>query len=113
MKERNQATTSHQPDELIANLPESLKELLIGPKKNQYTTAQLNKLITEIRALPRKPVGDHLSDDEFIGYTLETLDPQHFERVDGHLASCPECTTEMKRLIEASEEWRYQQGSSG
>lgn len=79
--------------------------------KLQVTTNQLDKLIAEIRALPGKPVGDHLfSDDEFISYAMETLEPQQIERIDAHLASCPECATEMERLVEAAEVWRGEQG---
>jgi hypothetical protein len=76
----------------------------------QVTADQIHKLITEVRALPSTPIGDHLSDDEFIGYTMETLEPQQMERIDAHLASCPECATEMERLVEASEVWRGEKG---
>lgn len=73
--------------------------------KIQVTTEQVNKLLADLRALPDTPVGAHLSDDEFIGYTMEAFEPPEIKRLDTHLASCPECATEMERLVEAAEGW--------
>jgi hypothetical protein len=73
--------------------------------KIQVTTKQVNKLIADLRALPDRPVGAHLSDDEFIDYTMETLEPPEIERLDTHLASCMDCVAEMERLVGAAEIW--------
>jgi hypothetical protein len=79
-------------------------------RKIQVTRDQLDKLIADIHALPDEPVGDHLPDDEFIGYTMEALVQEEVVRIDAHLASCPDCASEMERLMEASEIWRGEQG---
>lgn len=74
----------------------------------QVTTDRVNKLIADLRALPDTPIGAHLSDDEFIGYTMEALEPRGIERLDTHLASCPDCAAEMERLVDAAEVWGKQ-----
>ena len=71
----------------------------------QVTTEQLGRLVADLRALPGEPVGEHLSDEEFVGYTMEALQPPAIGRLDTHLASCPECATEMERLVEAAQGW--------
>jgi hypothetical protein len=74
-------------------------------RKTQVTTTQVDRLLGDIRARPAQPVGDHLSDDECIGYAMETLPAEQVARVDTHLAACPDCAIEMERLLEASEAW--------
>jgi hypothetical protein len=64
----------------------------------------------DLTALPAEPVGEHLSDDEFISYSMETLTVEEVQRVDEHLASCPECAEQMEQLMEASEAWSGEQG---
>ena len=64
----------------------------------------------DIRTLPAEPVGEHLSDDEFISYSMEMLPEEEVERVDAHLASCPDCAEQMEQLLEASEAWSGEQG---
>lgn len=78
--------------------------------KIQVRRGQLDRLIADIRALPSEPVGDHLTDDQLISYAMEALAPEEVEGLDAHLASCPDCTSEMERLLDTSEAWRGEQG---
>jgi hypothetical protein len=80
-------------------------------EKIRVTANQLAKLMDDLRALPPVPVGDCLSDDEFIGYATETLSAEQVERLDKHLGSCPACATEMERLLQGAEAWSGEQGT--
>lgn len=73
--------------------------------KAQITAEQAEKLIANLRALPDRPIGEHLSDDDFVDYAMEALEPPEIERLDTHLASCMECVAEMERLVAAAEIW--------
>jgi hypothetical protein len=79
-------------------------------RKVRVTANQLNQLIADVRTVPAEPVGDHLSDDLFIGYATETLTMEEVQQIDQHLASCPDCTAEMEPLVAASEVWRGEPG---
>ncbi len=72
----------------------------------RVTTNQLDKLLADIRALPHEPLGNHLSDDEFINYSQGTSSTEEMNRIDTHIASCSPCASEMERLIEAFKVWR-------
>lgn len=78
--------------------------------KIQITPDKVDQLMTLFRNLPRQPVGNHLSDDEFVGYAAETLTEAETQRVDEHLASCPTCAEEMGKLLEISQAWHGEQG---
>jgi anti-sigma factor RsiW len=79
-------------------------------RKIQLTAKKVDELMALFRAVPAEPVGDHLSDEEFIGYAMETLTTKEVQRVDEHLASCPDCAAEMEPLVAASEVWRGEPG---
>lgn len=79
-------------------------------RKIRVRTNQVDRLLADVGDLPSQPVGDHLSDDEFIGLAMETLPAQQVERIDTHLAACPDCAMEMERLLEAAEAWRGEPG---
>jgi anti-sigma factor RsiW len=70
----------------------------------------MDEFLKDLVAEPTSPLGDHLNDSEFTEYVLEMLPPGEVERVDGHLASCPECAIEMERLIEESSAWSGPEG---
>jgi hypothetical protein len=74
--------------------------------KIRITSKEFEELIAMLRNLPDEPVGEHLSDDEFISYVMQELPDPDLERIDEHLDSCPECTAEMERLLEIYELWR-------
>lgn len=79
-------------------------------RKIRVTAKQLDTFIRDIRAIAAEPTGDHLSDDQFISYSMEMLTARQVEQVDAHLASCSDCAIEMERLLEASEAWRGEEG---
>jgi hypothetical protein len=79
-------------------------------RKIKVTTKQLDRVIEDVRALPDEPIGDHLTDDDFIGYDMGTLTAEEVKQVDAHLASCSDCAMEMERLMEAWQVWRGEQG---
>lgn len=79
-------------------------------RKIQVTAKKVDELMALFRTLPAEPVGEHLSVDEFTGYAMGKLLTAEVQRLDEHLASCPNCATEMERLLEASEAWRGEQG---
>lgn len=77
----------------------------MSPRKIQVTSDQLARLLDDLGALPEETVGEHLSDDQFISYSLSILSPEETSIVEQHLTSCSECTTEMEHLLEAAEAW--------
>src|SRR5262245_32704875 len=69
------------------------------------TEVQQRQVLDEIRSVPAAPVGEHLTDDEAIGYAEGSLAAEALRRVDAHLASCPGCTESVERLLEAAAYW--------
>ncbi|MCH8294164.1 hypothetical protein IH992_24040 [Candidatus Poribacteria bacterium] len=76
----------------------------------QLTDHIINKLMTDLRAVPDETVGEHLAEDQFVDYTMEVLPPAEVNRLDGHLMSCEACRTEVARLIEGDQVWRTEAG---
>jgi len=74
-------------------------------RKITLSTKDIDNLRTLLREVPDDLVGDHLSDDEFVRYTIGELSEEEALKVDRHLESCLECTIEMERLIEGHGEW--------
>lgn len=71
---------------------------------------KIDELMALFGSMPIEPVGLHLSDDEFTGYSMEMLTSEEVQRIDQHLASCSVCAAEMDRLMTAAEVWRGQEG---
>jgi anti-sigma factor RsiW len=80
--------------------------------RNQLTDRQLDRFIADLRELPAEAVGEHLTDDEFIGYVSEELSTEEVPRLDKHLASCAACAGEVERLFEVSQAWQSAQGAA-
>ena len=80
--------------------------------RNQLTDGQLDRFIVDLRELPAEAVGEHLTDDEFIGYVSEELSTEEVTRLDKHLASCAACAGEVERLFEVSQAWQSAQGAA-
>jgi hypothetical protein len=74
------------------------------------TTEQVHHLASDLRGMPDAPVGEHLSDDEFVDYAAEMLDSEQIGRIDQHMESCPACTDAMLPLVDAAEAWRGEHG---
>lgn len=73
---------------------------------------QAERLLTDLHALTPPPTtGDHLSDEAFVNYITETMTAEDLERADQHLATCPECSTQMEKLLTASQAWEGEQGT--
>lgn len=82
-------------------------------RKIEATASQLNKLLTDLSAVQqRQTVGDHLTDDEAIGYAMEALSAKEVQRVDEHLASCPDCVIEVEQLATATHFWNSAPGEA-
>lgn len=79
-------------------------------RKIQVTPEKVDELIALFRGLPTRPVGDHLTDDEFIAYAMGTLPADEVARLDVHLDSCLECAAEVERLQEAVAFWDSPEG---
>jgi hypothetical protein len=84
----------------------------MNERKIKVTADQVDRLLSDVRASQTAPIGDHLSDDESIGYAMGSLTADEVQRVDEHLASCPDCAAEAERLLSASDVWSGQQGAS-
>lgn len=78
--------------------------------KVRITAQKVDELMALFRAMPTEPIGAHLSDEEFIGYAMQTLRQEDVSRIDEHLATCPDCTVEVERLLEGAEAWSGEQG---
>jgi hypothetical protein len=74
---------------------------------------QLAALLASLRAMPGTPAGAHLSDDDLVGYAASSLPEASAGKIDEHLASCADCSTEMERLIAAVDHWRSREGAEG
>jgi hypothetical protein len=64
----------------------------------RVTRSQVRRLLDDLRQVSDSPEGVHLDDSEFAGYSLGLLHREETDRVDRHLASCPDCLDEMERL---------------
>jgi anti-sigma factor RsiW len=81
-------------------------------RKFRVTSSQLDRFLEDLVAGPGSPLGDHLTDSEFVEYSLEQLADHEVERIDRHLASCPDCAGELERLIEESRAWTGPEGEN-
>lgn len=79
-------------------------------RKIQVTPDKVDELMALFRGLPTQPVGDHLTDEEFIAYAMGTLPADEVARLDVHLDSCLECAAEVERLQEAAAFWDSPEG---
>lgn len=82
-------------------------------KKRQIlmTTLQFDRLMAELLALPAEPVGNHLSDEEFLRYYREdALSSRGRADIERHLISCPDCEAETERLLKLLDTWHGPQG---
>lgn len=79
-------------------------------RKIKVEAKKVDELMALFRAMPDEPIGEHLSDDQLVSYTLEMLTAEQVESLDAHLATCSQCSTEMEQLLETSEAWRGQKG---
>src|SRR5436190_23091320 len=83
---------------------------VMSKKRVPVRAKQARRLIADLHSQPAAPADNHLSDEDFVGYATETLAPEQIERLDSHLAACPECTTKVERLTESSKVWRGEPG---
>ena len=74
------------------------------------TTGRLERLRSEILSTPASDVvAAHLSADEFVHYSLDALSSEEMDKIDLHLEACPDCLTQIERLLSAAEEWESPQ----
>jgi len=74
-------------------------------RKIPITPTQVSQLMARFRAL-KATIRPHLSDEELIRYTMQTLEPSALERVTAHLDACQACASEAERLLKSSSAWR-------
>lgn len=67
---------------------------------------QIDRLLEDVLNLPTTPIGEHMSDDECVGYVLGTLAARDIDQIDEHLLSCFDCTAVMERLLAAADAWQ-------
>lgn len=85
----------------------------MNKQKIEATEKQLEQWLTELSTAQQvQPVGAHLTDDEAIGYAMESLSVTEARRVDEHLASCPDCVIEVEQLATASHFWNSAPGAA-
>jgi hypothetical protein len=74
-------------------------------KKVPATPRQIDRLFAEVSAVPRELVGAHLTDDQFLGYSMNPplLGEREMSEANAHLASCDECLGHMEHLFEIAE----------
>ena len=82
------------------------------PRRVNATRRQIARLMGDIQAVPAHPVGDHLTDDEFVGYSMAELDGDDSTRIEGHLRSCDDCAAQMERLFDVAHEWQGPAGAA-
>ena len=76
------------------------------------TARHARQLIEDIRAVQQEAVGEHLTDDQFVSYSMDPpeLEPEMLLEVEQHLTSCTECAGRMEHLLSVSEAWRGPEG---
>jgi hypothetical protein len=74
-------------------------------KKVEITKHQTDRLMGDLGAIPPQPIGNHLTDDEFVEYSMSALNEQDNARVEAHMSSCDECAAQMERLFEVAQKW--------
>lgn len=79
-------------------------------RKIQVTGKKMDELTVFFRTPVVEPVGDHLSDDECLDYAAEILTSAETNRMDEHLASCPDCTARMEECVTAAQAWQGEDG---
>ena len=75
-------------------------------RKIKIPIERIDKVFNISTTLPREPLSAHLTDEESAGYASEFLSDADVQRVEMHLALCPECCADVDRLLEAAETWR-------
>ena len=73
------------------------------PREIRVNSAQLYRLRDDVLSTPVAKVSAHLSDEEFVEYSLDLLPSERVAELDSHLASCEECNEKMIRLLDATE----------
>ncbi len=81
----------------------------MSTRKIKLTQKKTDELMADLKAAAGTG-GEHLSDDDFVGYSMQTLTPAEVARVDEHLTSCAECTRGIERMVAASQAWRGREG---
>lgn len=75
-------------------------------RKIKIPIERIAKVFNISTTLPHEPLGAHLTDEESAGYASEVLSDADVQRLEIHLALCPECCAEVESLLEAAETWR-------
>jgi len=78
------------------------------PKQIKATAGQMRQLIDDVTQVAQKVLGDHLTDEQFVGMSMDPpeLEPETLAQVEQHLSSCSECSDRMEHLLTVSEAWR-------
>jgi hypothetical protein len=81
-------------------------------KKNKITISEekLSKLQEMFQNIPEKPIGNHLSEEDFINFASEKVPQSDFQRIDDHLSSCKSCLLRMEQVLEMTAEWQTTKG---
>ena len=66
--------------------------------KIKVTRGQLRRLKADIMAIPRQPVGEHLTTEQRFKYAREKMSSEELEHAETHLASCEMCSKNVERL---------------
>ena len=76
------------------------------------TARHARQLIEDIRAVPQETFGEHLTDDQFVSYSMDPpeLESEMLLQVEQHLTACTECAGRMEHLLSVSEAWRGPEG---
>ena len=53
---------------------------------------------------------NHLEDDDYVAYMMETQTKEDITRIEKHMNSCNKCASEMDELMMSSEVWRTPEG---
>ena len=79
-------------------------------KNAGYPETKMQELLRSLSAIPKKPVGPHLTEDSFIGYLCGNLEAESASQTEQHLESCDECLEKMESLLELTSAWEGDAG---
>jgi hypothetical protein len=77
----------------------------MGTKHSHATPESLDRARRDVEATAAEPEDDHLTDEQFVDYSIGQYDPAYAAQVETHLASCAECTTKLDHLRDVARAW--------
>ena len=77
----------------------------MSKKRIKVDADRLREFVSSIGNPDVEPQGSHLTELQFVGVVMESLETQDMERIDTHLDTCESCQGKLDLLFAADEIW--------